>query len=69
MHASFLDENILKNIGGVDNNSFLKIIDMDVNDEDMNHIQMIHHSSYCDNLYDLYVFECWYDSFLSFGLI
>ncbi len=23
----------------------------------------------CDNLYELYVFEGWYDSFLSFGLI
>ncbi len=33
----------------MDNNSFVKIIDEDVNyDEDMNQIQVIHHSSYYD---------------------
>ncbi len=42
-----LDEDIFKNIGGVDNNSFVKIIDADVDeDEDMNQIQVMHHSSY-----------------------
>ncbi len=40
MHTSLLDEDILKNIAG---------IDADVNeDEDMNQIQVIHHSSYYD---------------------
>ncbi len=39
MHTSLLDKDILKNIGGMDNNSFVKIIDADVNDdEDMNQI-------------------------------
>ncbi len=38
-----------ENIGGVDNNSFAKIIDTDVNvDEDMNQMKVIHHSSYYD---------------------
>ncbi len=49
MHTSFLDEDILKNINGVDDNSFVKIIDADVDeDEDMHQIQVMHHSSYYD---------------------
>ncbi len=51
MHTSFLDEDIRKNIGGVENNSFVKIIDADVDedeDEGMNQIQVMHYSSYYD---------------------
>ena len=49
MHTTLLDEDILKNIGGVENNSFVKIIDADIDeDDDMNQIQVMHHSSYYD---------------------
>jgi hypothetical protein len=44
-----IDQNILKNIGGVENNSFVKIIDADIDEnDDMNQVRVIHHSSYYD---------------------
>ncbi len=49
MHTSLLDEDILKTIGGVVNHSFVNIVDADIDeDEDMNQIQVMHHSSYYD---------------------
>ncbi len=43
VHTSLLDEHILKNIGGVENNSSVKIVDANVDeDDDMNQIQVMH---------------------------